>query len=101
MAAMNTLGKGTIIVYAGKGDWDSLPDAAKDGLRSPEMGKTLPMTVVVDSEASEVIAIVPYAREESERQKFFKDAFRKIVQYAKERKKRRKGEMDKKEDGRE
>ena len=98
---MQTLGKGTIVVYVcTKTDSDLLPDVVKTAFRTPESGKYIPKTAVVDAELTEVIAIVPYAGEESERKKLFAEAIKKIRQYAKDRKKRKKKKKgDKKDDG--
>lgn len=90
---MDAFGKAGIVIYAASPkDRESLPDVVREAVFSPDAGKYIPRTVVVNPDISEVIAIVPYAREESERKKLFADAFRKIAQYAKDKKKRTQAE---------
>ncbi len=69
----------TVVVYAhSRKDWDSLPGIVKSAFRSPEAGKYIPIVIVVDAEVKKVLAVIPYAREERERAKLFREAMRKF-----------------------
>ena len=68
-----------VVVYAhSRGDWDSLPGIVKSAFRSPEAGKYIPIVIVVDADVTKVLAVIPYAREERERAKLFREAMRKF-----------------------
>ena len=96
---MDTFRKCSIVVYVNcKTESGALPEVVKEGLHSEDAGRFIPKTVVVDPEISEVIAVVPYARGDSERRKLYAQAFRKIRQYLKDRKKRKKRKSKKDED---
>lgn len=51
-----------VIVYVGKGDWEKVPQIVRKAMSSPEAGKFIPKTVVVDSAITEVVSIIPYKR---------------------------------------
>jgi hypothetical protein len=51
-----------VIVYIGKQGWAKIPRIVKDAINSPEAGKFIPKTVVVDSGIREVVSIIPYER---------------------------------------
>jgi hypothetical protein len=75
---MDTLRKKTVVVYADSSlDWAKLPGVVQEALRKPEAGKYIPKTVILDSELTKVITIVPYARG-SEQDKLLKHAKKEI-----------------------
>ena len=51
-----------IIVYICKQDKAKIPRIVRDALKSPEAGKYIPKTVVVDSGIKQVAGIIPYER---------------------------------------
>lgn len=67
------LKKHSIIIYAERGDWNSLPDIVKTGINSAESGNYIPKTVIVDSILSRIICIIPYA-ETKQRKQFINQA---------------------------
>ncbi|MDD3814192.1 MAG: hypothetical protein PHZ02_06050 [Desulfocapsaceae bacterium] len=58
----NGLKDHSIIVYAERNDWNNLPPIVKSGINSPEAGKYIPITVIVNSNLDSVIRIIPYAK---------------------------------------
>lgn len=70
----------TVMVYAGRGDWDKLPLIVKRGINSSEAGDYIPKTVVVSPELDEIIVIIPYARTE-QRTQLIKQARQIIADY--------------------
>jgi hypothetical protein len=63
LTAADQFRKQGVVVYARSAeDYNALPDLVKTALNSPESGKFIPKTVVVNPEVSDVIAVVPYAR---------------------------------------
>lgn len=73
-----------MVVYASsKTDWAQLPRAAQDAFRSPQSGKYIPKTIVMDAELKEVIAIIPYEDDDNARGKLFREAKKKIAERAK------------------
>lgn len=67
-----------IYVDAAKGDWKDLPRPVQQALNSPEAGTFIPKTVVMDAEAAQVIAVVPYTRDARALDKSLKEAKKKI-----------------------
>ncbi len=51
-----------VIVYFGKKDWAKAPRIVTEAINSPEAGKFIPKTIVVDSGITEVVSIIPYER---------------------------------------
>ncbi len=51
-----------VIVYICKDGWAKVPRIVREAIKSPEAGKFIPKTVVVDSSITEVVSIVPYER---------------------------------------
>lgn len=77
---INDLKQKSVMIYvdAAKGDWKDLPRPVQQALNSPEAGKFIPKTVVMDAEAAHVIAVVPYTRDARALEKSLKDAKKKI-----------------------
>ncbi len=51
-----------VIIYFCKEDWAKAPLIVRKAMSSPEAGKFIPATVVVDASITEVISIIPYER---------------------------------------
>jgi hypothetical protein len=67
--AANELKRKTVVVYADSDtESDKLPDAVQTALRTPEAGRFVPKIVIVDSELTNVLAVVPYARVDEQNQ---------------------------------
>jgi len=67
--AANELKRKTVVVYADADtESDQLPDAVQAALRTPEAGRFVPKIVIVDSEMTNVLAVVPYARVDEQNQ---------------------------------
>jgi hypothetical protein len=58
----------SIIIYAERNDWNSLPDIVKTGINAAESGNYIPKTVIVDSTLNRIICIIPYAEAKKRRQ---------------------------------
>ncbi|MCK5233075.1 MAG: hypothetical protein KAR13_22570 [Desulfobulbaceae bacterium] len=59
----------SVIVYAERGkDWNKLPAIVKNGMNSPESGKYIPKTVIVNSSLNKIISIIPYAKKNKRKQ---------------------------------
>jgi hypothetical protein len=72
------LGRKTVVVYAdSKSEWYKLPAIIQQALISPEAGRFIPMTVILDAAMKNVLAIVPYAKGE-EQNRLLKDAIKKL-----------------------
>jgi hypothetical protein len=77
--AADKLGKNTIVVYI-NGDVREekmLPDFVQAALDSPESGRLVPKTVIVDSDVSKVLVLVPYAKAPLHNQ-LLKEALKKL-----------------------
>jgi len=78
LKAAQILGRKTVVVYA---DCDTekqkLPVAAQQALGTPEAGRFVPKTVILDAELETVLALVPYAKGK-EQNRLFKDAIKKL-----------------------
>jgi hypothetical protein len=48
-------------------EWALLPKLVQDALKSPEAGKTAPITIVVDADAKTLIAVIPYVADKDRR----------------------------------
>jgi hypothetical protein len=84
LTAADQFRKQGVVVYARSAeDFQALPALVKTALKSPEAGKFIPKTIVVNPEVSEVLAVVPYARG-SEFDDKVKEARRSIRAYFKE-----------------
>ena len=57
----------TIVYACSKNEWSNLPAIVKKALKTSESGKYIPKTVIVDSQITRVLAIVPYIRDPVER----------------------------------
>jgi hypothetical protein len=51
-----------VIVYFCKDGWAKVPRIVREAINSPEAGRFIPTTVVVDSGMTEVVSIIPYER---------------------------------------
>jgi len=69
-----------VIVYAEYKDWDLLPALVKEAIRKPEAGTYIPITIVTDCQAREVISYIPYER--YNRLVLIKQAKEKIKEYS-------------------
>ncbi len=79
--AVHQLKSETIIVYAdSKKGRGKLPKIVAEALSSPKAGKYVPKVVVLDPDMTNVICIVPYARNENERKKLFQEAKKRIAE---------------------
>jgi|GEM_PF-1208032 hypothetical protein len=72
--AADRLKSKTVVVYAEWGD-KMLPDVVREALTSPEAGKFIPRTVLVDAKMEKVLAVIPYALGD-EQNKLIKTALR-------------------------
>lgn len=81
--AIDALDSRVVVVYVNaRGEHEALPAAAKTSLNSPESGKFIPKTVVLDAELGEVIVLIPYAKGQ-ERKDLLTDAKRTITAWLK------------------
>lgn len=81
--AIDALDSRAVVVYVNaRGEREALPAVAKTALNSPESGKFIPKTVVLDAELAEVIVLIPYAKGE-ERKDLLSDAKRTITDWLK------------------
>ena len=63
LGVMDGLGSKSIVIYAeARTDWGKLPELVREAFSNPKAGKYIPMTVVVNTSITNVIAFVPYAR---------------------------------------
>jgi hypothetical protein len=51
-----------VIVYICREGWARVPRIVREAINSPEAGRFIPKTVVVDSSMREVVSIIPYER---------------------------------------
>jgi hypothetical protein len=51
-----------VIVYICKEGWAKVPRIVREAIKSPEAGKFIPKTVVVNSGITDVVSIIPYQR---------------------------------------
>ena len=72
--------KEAVIVYAEHKDWGLLPPLVQNALRAPEAGEFIPITIVTDCQAKEVISYIPYERHN--RLVLIKNAKEKIKEYS-------------------
>ena len=72
--AADRLKSKAVVVYAEWGD-KMLPDVVREALTSPEAGKFIPRTVLVDAKMEKVLALIPYALGD-EQNKLIKTALR-------------------------
>ena len=63
----NGLKSYSVVVYAEHKDWRNLPHVVQRSLNSPESGKYIPKTVIVDSDCKNMICVIPYANTEQRR----------------------------------
>ena len=56
------LKKYSVIVYVERNDWNKLPAIVRSGINSPESGRYIPKTIIVDSGINKIICILPYAK---------------------------------------
>lgn len=68
----------TVLVYVEHADWKSLPRPVQEAINAAELGKFIPKTVVMDSDAAKVIAYVPYSRDPQTLNKSLKEARKQI-----------------------
>jgi hypothetical protein len=54
--------RSAVIVYICKDGWAKVPRIVREAIKSPEAGKFIPKTIVVDSGITEVVSIIPYER---------------------------------------
>ena len=59
---MQRFGHSAVIVYASPEGWAKIPPIVREAINSPEAGKFIPKTVVVDFGITEVVSIIPYKR---------------------------------------
>lgn len=64
----------SIIVYANRDSWAKIPTIVKRAINSPQAGRYIPKTVIVDSEIERVICIIPYARDANNRKDLLGEA---------------------------
>lgn len=76
--AAGTLRRETVVVYADcDTEWNQLPATVQEALRSPEAGRFVPKTVILDAGLNNVLAIVPYANG-GRYDRLLKDAMKKL-----------------------
>lgn len=74
--AADRLKSKTVVVYANSDqDGGALPPVVKEALATPEAGKYVPKTVLVDAKLEKVLAVIPYALGD-EQNKLIKAALR-------------------------
>ena len=82
--AIQKLKQESILIYAAAGkEWKTLPRLVQEAVHSPEAGKFIPITVVVDADLKKIIAIVPYNGDAAKRNKLLRDAEKKISEESK------------------
>ncbi|MBE0598269.1 MAG: hypothetical protein IH614_13460 [Desulfuromonadales bacterium] len=75
------LGERTVLIYLESGeDWGEVPALVKKALKSEAAGRFIPRAVIVDQNLSEVIQIIPYAKQE-ERGRLLRQAKKKLGAY--------------------
>ena len=52
----------SVVVYVERNDWSKIPSIVQRSFSSPEAGKYIPKTVIVNSSFDEIVHVVPYAR---------------------------------------
>jgi len=57
----------TIVYACSKNEWSTLPAVVKKALKTAESGRYIPKTVIVSTDMTRVLAIVPYIRNPDER----------------------------------
>ena len=71
LAVLQEFKDSAVIVYAsskdGKNTWRKLPGIVRGAIKSPDAGEYIPIAVVVNSEITGVIAIIPYVGNAEER----------------------------------
>lgn len=66
--AFRELKRDMTIVYAcSKNEWSRLPAIVREALKTPESGRYIPKTVIVDARITRVLAVVPYIRDPAKR----------------------------------
>jgi len=70
----------SIIVYVEHDDWETLPSIVTEAISSDEAGRYIPRTVVFNSDLSEIICFIPYARG-NQRTRLIKKAKQTIYYY--------------------
>jgi hypothetical protein len=71
--AIDALDGKTVIVYVNSNNEQGfIPPVVQKALDSPESGKFIPKTVVVDVDLNEVIALIPYATEKERKERLSK-----------------------------
>ena len=79
LKAADRLDKKTVVVYADSNtERPKLPAAVQQAMQTPEAGRFIPMTVIVDAALTNVLAIVPYVRGEAEQDELLKDVLKKL-----------------------
>lgn len=61
-AIMDKFKLNSVIVYFDKGGWQKVPRVVKEAINSPASGKYIPKTIVVNTDMTEVVSIIPYVR---------------------------------------
>ena len=51
-----------VIVYVGREGWAKAPRIVREAINSPEAGRFIPKTIVVDSGITKVLSIIPYEK---------------------------------------
>jgi hypothetical protein len=59
---MQSFMNSSVILYISKEDWTRVPRIVRDAIKSPEAGRFIPKTVVLNSGMTEVISIIPYEK---------------------------------------
>ena len=76
--AFKELRKVATIIYACSGkeqnDWIHIPKIVKQAINSPDSGRFIPKTIIVDSDLSKVILMIPYERSPEKRISLLKKA---------------------------
>jgi ABC-type uncharacterized transport system substrate-binding protein len=54
--------RSAVIIYFCKKGWSHVPTIVRKAMNSPEAGKFIPTTVVVDANITGVVSIIPYER---------------------------------------
>ena len=62
ISIMQRFKRSAVIVYIYKAEWAKVPRIVREAIKSPEAGKFIPKTIVVDSDITEVVSIIPYER---------------------------------------
>ena len=57
----------TIVYACSKNEWSNLPAIVKKALKTSESGQFIPKTIIVDTEVTRVLAIIPYIRDPAKR----------------------------------